>query len=523
MGKKNKLSIYLIKDEFAKDDQKILSPSATLLKDYPDIGKLYYVPSSINVPRWMDSFFCGSLRDTNIFTSNARAVLLCRIVVADEKTKTFAITMGYGKNLLAEDVIEEDFGLKVVLNTIAPNSLRRINKINIGGNQKTSNEQLPLESDIDDFGFDIDRDMIGTITGTSDDEEFAKGIITGSDILSLSAEANIYNIPSFLKAVFAQYMSSAYKDKFAWIDHIRPVKNKRTIEELDNAVIYEINNKSPKVWMAVPDVINWEDVEGFRYAGRETYPDIYISVIRNSFREGLSSVKQLKDKRISAIRSDNGEVMTAWSAYRCIYAEVELRGVPYCINKGRWYSVDRDYVKTVNAEYDAIPVSDRVFLPYRQEHIREAIYSKAFAASDPSNLLLMDAKTIQYGGGHSKIELCDVLASDNTYIHIKPYSSSATLSHLFSQAVVSAELVISDPSFRAKANKKIKEQSKKRQFQIKDSDTKDITVILAILSDFEEDHPPIPFFSKIAIRYAQRRLQAFGCKVFIKNITREKE
>ncbi|MCR5335329.1 MAG: TIGR04141 family sporadically distributed protein [Synergistes sp.] len=520
MGKKNKLSIYLVKDEYANEDCKILSSFAQLLKVYPEVGTLYYLPSSISVPGWIESFVCGSLRDTNIFTSNARVVLLCHVSVAEGLSKTFAITMGYGKNLLAEDVIEEGFGLKVVLNTITPNSLRRINKTNIGGNQKNSNEQLPLESDIDAFGFDIDRDMIGTVTGTSDDETFAKGMITGSDMLNLSAEANINNIPSFLKNVYAQYTSKAYKESFGWIDHIRRVKDKKTIEELDAAVITLINTGSPDAWMAVPEVVDWENIEGFRYAGREIYHDIDISIVHKSFRAGLSSIRQLKDKRIVAIRSDNGEVITSWNAYRCLYAEVNLRSKSYCINNGRWYVIDQDFVETVNREYNAIPLSERSFLPYRHDHTRESDYSQEYVATDPSNLLLMDAKSIQYGGGQSKVELCDILTSDQTYIHIKPYSSSATLSHLFNQAVVSAELVLSDPEFRAKANAKIMELTKNRAFIIKNTQEKEITVILAILSDFTEDYPPIPFFSKIAMRYAQRRLQAFGCKVYLKNIKR---
>ena len=45
--------------------------------------------------------------------------------------------------------------------------------------------------------------------------------------------------------------------------------------------------------------------------------------------------------------------------------------------------------------------------------------------SDPEHLLCLDAKTIYYGGGRSQIELCDILTTDNTYIHIKPYSGSA--------------------------------------------------------------------------------------------------
>ena len=187
MALKNKMSIYLIKDEFGGDDNLILKSGRELLAEIDGIGKVYYNPSHTSQPTWVNSFFRGQLGDAAIFTSNARAVLLTRVTPEGSTEKTFAITMGYGKYMLADDVIEDDFGLKVVLNTITPNSLRRINKTNIGGNQKTSSEQLPLESDIDDFGFDIDRDLISTITGHSDDDDYACGIMTGSDLLSLTA------------------------------------------------------------------------------------------------------------------------------------------------------------------------------------------------------------------------------------------------------------------------------------------------------------------------------------------------
>ena len=136
MALKNKLSVYLIKDEFARDDNVILKPGGELLADIDGVGKVYYNPSQTSQPAWINSFFCGRLGDASIFTSNARAVLLARVIPDGSEEKTFAITMGYGKFMLADDVIEEDFGLRVVMNTITPNSLRRINKTNIGGNQR---------------------------------------------------------------------------------------------------------------------------------------------------------------------------------------------------------------------------------------------------------------------------------------------------------------------------------------------------------------------------------------------------
>ena len=63
------------------------------------------------------------------------------------------------------------------------------------------------------------------ITGHSDDEDYASGIMTGSDLLSLTAEVDVNNLPSFLRATYARYISTEYKNYFPWIDHIRKMKD----------------------------------------------------------------------------------------------------------------------------------------------------------------------------------------------------------------------------------------------------------------------------------------------------------
>ncbi len=424
--------------------------------------------------------------------------------------------MDYGKSTLANDVVGEDFGRKVVLNTISPSSLRRINKINVGGNQKISNEQLPLESDIDGFGFDIDRDLVGTITGQSNDDNFAHGIMTGSDQLNLTVTVDVQNLSKFPKNAYARYTASCYKDPFGWINHIRRFKSKSIIDELDSKVIGLINEGSPKVWMAVPEVIEWENIAGFKYAGRDLHNYIELKLVCSTFREPLTRIDQLKNKNIVAIKADSGEQYTSWQAYKCLYSEVDHNGVSYCINNGRWFSVDQDFVHMVNEEYERIPVSEMEFLPHSVEYTRENDYTQAFVTPSPDHLLYMDAKLVSHGGGRRKIELCDILTEDKTFIHIKPYSGSAILSHLFNQAVVSAELVMSDQEFREKANAEIRDVGGSKGFQILVGCHP--SVILAILSEHSEPRPPLPFFSKIVLRYAFRKLRTCGCKVYIKNI-----
>ena len=521
MPKKNKLSIYLIKDEFADDDNLILKEPKDVLAKIKDVGTVYYVPSNTNSPKWIDNFYRGEISKDRIFTANARVILIVRVTMEEDVKKTFAVTMGYGKYLLENDVVENDFGIKVVLNSITNNSLRRINKVNIGGNQKASNEQLPLASAIDEFGFDIEGDLISAITGQCNDRNITKGMISGSDLLSLNVAVDITNIKAYLKKVYKKYCLTEYRKNFGWIDHIRRVKDSKLIDKLEKRIIELINEGNENIWMAVPEVIEWENIQGFKYTKDELENDIYISKVIESLGRELTSYEQLKRKSIIAISaSDGSSEYATWKAYKCLYGEVEIDGKAYCINNGQWFCIDKDFVEMVNAEYEAIPISSMKFMECEAKHNTENKYSVDFVNKNPEYMLCMDKKDIHYGGGHSQIELCDILTTDNKYVHIKPYSGSSTLSHLFNQAVVSAELVLVDKEFVMKANEKIKTETDNNAFLISSEERPQ--VILGIISKLDVERPKIPFFSKVAIRNAKRRLSGLNCSLEIKNIKKIK-
>lgn len=520
MPNMNKLSIYMIKDDYASSDKLIIDDQAEILTSIENVGVAYFRPSAFYEPKWLKSFFGNVLSVNDVFTANARVALIIRIpIVEDGKNvfKAFAVTMGYGKYLFKENVIEERFGLRVVLNTIKPDSLRRINKTSIGGNQKISNEQLPLKADIGEFGFDIDRDLIGFVTGVSDDEAYVKGIMTGGDMLNLTADVDISNIKEFIKKTYDKYQLKTYRTNFAWVDHIQKVKDSRLLDILNTELINQINNKSPNIWMAVPDIINWEDISGFKYSNQGIQSDIEIGLVCHSFRNGLIKADQLKSKRIIAVDAmDDETIYKSWQAYNCLYGELEVNGKAYCINNGKWYCVDNDFVAQINGDYLNTNISPIKFIDFSSKHSNENEYSKDFVSTDPNTYLCMDKKNIAHGGGHSKIELCDILMANNSFIHVKPYSGSSTLSHLFNQAVVSAELVLSDLEFYNKANTEIGKASADKQFLL-NKDNK-ITITFGIISKGPEDRPEIPFFSKVAFKYIKRRLETFGCDIYIKNI-----
>lgn len=515
MPNKNKLSIYKIKDEFENDEDIIKNYSYRDVIE--DVGTVYLGNSNINTPLWAESFFDNKINLESVFTANARAVLLVRIPGGQEgNIKIFVLTMGYGKNMLKDDVIEERFGLKVILNSINHNSLRRISKINIGGNQKLSNEQLPLKAAINDFGLDIYRDMVGNIAGVSDDEEYVTGILSGGDILTVTAEVDITNIVNFLHKTYQKYCLTTYRTNFGWIDQIMDVKDSRLIDRLNFEMINKIIAGSNDIWMAVPEIINWSEIKGFKYCGSNLYDDIDINIVKNSFREPLNCIEQLKSKRIVAISAIDDSERHHWSAIKCLFGELLIENNAYCINNGKWYCINNDFVEQVNYDYNNTPVSTINFIDFTDAHDSENAYSNDFKNNYPEKYIVMDAQNFTYGGGHSKIELCDLLSRDKELIHIKPYSGSSTLSHLFNQAAISAELILSDAQFLELANEKIVEMTGSDEFQIVNN--RAIKVVIGIISKNDSQLPHIPFFSKVSFRHTKIRLQAFGLDVSIKTI-----
>lgn len=107
--------------------------------------------------------------------------------------RLFAIAIGLGRHLLKDGVVEERFGLKVVLNSVGPASFRSIDKTALGSVPKHSREQMSREVTPSDFGIDIDQDLISSVTGKSRDDALGK-VITGREALSISVRVDATNV-----------------------------------------------------------------------------------------------------------------------------------------------------------------------------------------------------------------------------------------------------------------------------------------------------------------------------------------
>ncbi len=519
---KNKLSIYLIKEQIT-DIDKIFKNQIDLLTEYNPYKQVYFVGSHSHQPTWLKNFF--EIDDNRLFQANSKVVLIIKRTYGTIQ-RIFALTFGYAKPLFNDDVIEEQFGLKIVLNTAKADELRKISKLNIGGNQKQSQEQMPKTAKISDFGFNISSDLMKTVTASCSDATFENAIITGGDIFSITVDRKIDTIEEFIDYCYQKFIATSYKDNFEWIDNIKSVKSKELIDILDNQVIDSIKQHSiENIWIAVPEVINWEQIKCFKYSGdREEYDDIDINDFLTSFDslEDLT-MNKIKNKTIRAISAENESIdLYNWSAQKCLIAEIEYENRSYCLNNSKWYQIDRPFETKIKDEYLTISIYGTE-LPNYTSNGRTTYTENEYnedLAQEINAALIHRVGEIPFGGGRgNKIEVCDILTQNKELIHIKKSGGSSLLSHLFNQAAVSGEALL-DPEFRAKYNSRLQEEGFTSYID-NDFRSNNYTVVLGIISKGNEQRPQIPFFSKVAIRYATKTLSNLGYNVAIRNIHSE--
>ena len=537
----NKLSIYLIKEEYSEHKSILKSLDQLCTVPIDGIGIFYFRNSRNSKPSWLESFFGPPLSDREeLFNSISRGILILSVSVESDQERIFAIPFGHGWTLLNPGVYEQRFGLKIVLNILDPARLRTLDKKNMTSVPKNTSEQLSRVGEAADFGIDVEQDLVRSITGKTktEYEKLFGETVTGKDALYVSCKVNTSSIIEFLRECFKKYQSDSYKKQFGWIDHISEIRDPKVTEGLNNRLIEEIqliqdntDEDGIKIWMAVPEIVEWSDVRGFRYGNKrkgsknyEEHDDIslrgFLDSLPKDKKENLS-LKLLKNKGIICNSASSGTIQYKWRAYDCLYCEIsyEEKAETFVLSNGSWYEIETDFADQINKDYKQISDLNAVLDLPDYVHENENEYNEKVADED-NDICCMDKKMIIHGGGHSSVEFCDLFTKGNMIVHVKRYGGSSVLSHLFSQGVVSGELLISDTNFREEVNHKLPHSHKIENVSAR-PDASNYQVIFAIISDKGRDLE-LPFFSKVTLRNAKRRLETFGYKVVLQKIKADK-
>ena len=478
----------------------------------------FYWRSNPSKPRWVELF--SGVEGLN--TNSMQGKSLQGILIFQCEGRVFCFTFGHARHLINPLTIERYFGLKVALSLSDPALIKSIDKANIDKTPFRSRTQSSKYVSLSEFEFKFDWEILKSLTGIVETQsEKSYETITGADSVSISTEISLKEIPKTAIRLLTAYKSKVYRSKYPWIDYIVPLRDKALVDSLDSLAVKSINDEDiDEIWISPPAIVPYENFSGFCYkrrgsttASEVTHPDMDLeSCLSEKKLSKKVTLSNIKSTKIYLYDGSDREI-EAWPLYSCLNVELEKDGHRYLLSEGDWYRVDRDFVKEVDEYFDAFPRSPLVFEDYKGK--LEGPYLNDIA--DGKKFFMMDQKFVKLSGATSKFEFCDLLTPDNEIIHVKKYSSSSVLSHLFSQAYVSAESLLRSTEVAEQVNTHLaKEYDHLFEFDAK-KQPRAVTIVLAIMQK-RAGALHMPFFSKVNFKQYSQRLLDMGYEVQLKKI-----
>ena len=332
----------------------------TLRSDLGFEAKAYLVDVRAGRPGWLDYLSGGTEGDLPDLTNQSNGSIILVRVDRDGGPRVLAFTFGNGRTLLELDRIEHDFGLRVVVNSVNPDRLRRVETKVFEDLVLHTARQASRQSPTVTFSIDDSRDLVRAVAGEPRDRGFARRI-AGSDSLAMSSEAEFGDLGDLSADLLDFYESDTFREDFGFIEQIRPVRDTVVLAELDAELEMMITAgqiADLKVHLAPPEIIDYDVVDGFMYPGEsrgrdDPHADLDVAEFLLSVGRENATVANLRRFRVRAVDRDGGE-FDVWPAYNCLVVETRHAGRLFMLSEGQWFEVHADFAAQVDGDVAAV-------------------------------------------------------------------------------------------------------------------------------------------------------------------------
>lgn len=373
----------------------------------------------------------------------------------------YIATWGSGHFLLPAMRLAPDLGIRTALNLLTagavgrswdPDRIRAVRTKSVGPTTLISQIQASRRSSVDTFPIRIDADQLRQVTGVPIDDDTWGGTITGGVSLHVKRPERAEDILDVSRRLERLYASHAYRRHYPWFDNVSPINEPRIRERVFQHLISQIKAEGvSNITLSPPDLVNWESVDRFEIQlGREavavdelTTEALVEFLDGHDLMDGLSLPDLATRIKINAVDSD-GQRLGRWTALQCLTFEMSLGRGRYILDEGVLFEVERGYLESLNEFVNGLPRVN-VALPNARRGEKEGPYNRR-VAMNIAHAVLLDKETVTRPG-RTAIEVCDVVVRGRVLLHVKKGTASASLSHLFAQGVVSADLLHMDPEF----------------------------------------------------------------------------
>jgi uncharacterized protein (TIGR04141 family) len=223
------------------------------------------------------------------------------------------------------------------------------------------------------------------------------------------------------------------------------------------------------------------------------------------------SLVSAKTTRVHLLDEDKKEIETC-SMYQCLGAEVSKDGVTHVLSSGNWYAADLQFITSTNATLSTLVAPAHALAAWNTTD-HEGPYNAGACVADTS-LWLFDKELVNYGGGSSSFEFCDMMHwPTRTLYFVKHPAGSAGVSHLCEQVRRTAEAFFSiDQGYRKKLRDRIAKVGKGWDVTWLDAQPKrhEWQLCLVLMGKQVSE---LPFFAKCGVARLLGELQRGGYNV----------
>jgi uncharacterized protein (TIGR04141 family) len=522
MGNTRTVTIYLLKPVI--DSAKAALREDVELREHAvdageTTGTLFVQEGEEGPPDW--ARFLAGVTEPEL---QDRTRSLKAILILEAAGRWFAIAFGNARHLLKKDAYVRDFGLLCALNGVNPERLRGAEARTFDDHVLHTLRQVSRLSSLESLELNTDRELVVSLAGQLEDDDLGKKV-DGRDAARFTAELD----PSQLSGKCAELLRVSeltdYQDRFPFFDTIKRVRDPEEIARLNGKAFTALGQRSFEGFDLFPPQILSEEIVAFKVtpaAKGTTVVEPEATLLRYPLRVPRSPADveaELSRFHLSGLDA-NGEVVDRWSFLECLHWETTDRGAVCVLDAGQWYRIEPSLSEDVEAFARGLKPSG-IQWPAATLKQREEDYCVIATASD-NGLALMDQRLIKLPG-QSGIEACDVFSDEYRFVHIKHRKGgSKPLSHLFAQAMVSAECFVTEPEFRKLLEQELESaRAGFGRFSPEHVKSSDYSVVLALITSPTATGnvaEKLPFFSKVTLRLAVKHLTSMGFEVFVDGI-----
>jgi uncharacterized protein (TIGR04141 family) len=499
------------------------------------IGTLFYHTTQQEPPEWADFLERGAPGiKARLNSQHSSAVLLLEGGPAGAR-RLFAFCFGQGHHSIEQDLIERQFGIRVVLNSVSRGDLRVLDSASLDSTVIQRRTQASRESDLKDFGVDIHRELLRLASGTPTDSTIAKAV-TGKDALQMRKKLAFHELPDLCERLLNLYNATDYLRDFDFIDQIKPLYKGALTDVLDGLLFADLRQLvaggSSDLHLAVPDILPTGTGSQLSYFGahlprkKQMFDSLSIvDYVAELIAGDFAAITSIADIRSSHhVRSRNDDPSAPHGqlkVYDCMVFETQHNNKQFVLFDGQWYEIGNTYFQEIEQYYQSLRRS--AFLASSTAENEQGLIAELCEPSHP-DLLCIDKTKLNPGGvTGANLEACDFLSRSKQLIHLKDSETSSPLSHLWNQGLVSAETLKRDSTFRSGFRRVVREREKehgRNGFLAQVPSVTRIvpsnyTVVFGVLKKrgARSGNLNIPFFSKVALRAAADRIGLMGYNV----------